>query len=122
MSTLFPYTTLFRSAVNVDEMSAGRYLPEGLVEGCKVTSNIAKDAVITYRDVELPAGRQLDVTIGDDRILGDRKSTRLNSSHLGTSYAVFSLKKKTRTAPWESVTQSGSAHQRDCCKSRPAQE
>jgi predicted homoserine dehydrogenase-like protein len=50
----------YGEAVNVDEMSAGRYLPEGLVEGCKVTSNIAKDAVITYRDVELPAGRLAD--------------------------------------------------------------
>jgi predicted homoserine dehydrogenase-like protein len=50
----------YGEAVNVDEMSAGRYLPEGLVEGCKVKSNIAKDAVITYRDVELPAGRLAD--------------------------------------------------------------
>ena len=50
----------YGEAVNVDEMSAGRYLPEGLVEGCKVKSNIAKDAVITYRDVEVPAGRLAD--------------------------------------------------------------
>jgi predicted homoserine dehydrogenase-like protein len=50
----------YGEAVNADEMSVGRYLPEGLVEGCKLKSNIAKDAVITYRDVELPAGRLAD--------------------------------------------------------------
>ena len=50
----------YGEAVNVDEMSVGQYLPEGLVEGCKLMSNIAKDAVITYRDVELPAGRLAD--------------------------------------------------------------
>jgi len=50
----------YGEAVNVDEMSSGRYLPEGLVEGCKLKNNIAKDAVITYRDVELPEGRLAD--------------------------------------------------------------
>src|SRR5438045_6577068 len=38
-------------------------------------------------------------------ILGDRKSTRLNSSHLGISYAVFCLKKKTKHIVWSYVTQ-----------------
>ena len=41
-------------------MSAGRYLPEGLVEGCRLTKAVAKDAVITYDDVELPVGRLAD--------------------------------------------------------------
>ena len=50
----------YGEAVNVDEMSAGRYLPEGLVEGCRLTRDIAKDAVITYDDVVLPAGRLAD--------------------------------------------------------------
>jgi predicted homoserine dehydrogenase-like protein len=50
----------YGEAVNVDEMSSGQYLPEGLVEGCKLKNNIAKDAVITYRDVELPEGRLAD--------------------------------------------------------------
>jgi predicted homoserine dehydrogenase-like protein len=50
----------YGEAVNVDEMSAGQYLPEGLVEGCKLKRDIAKDAVITYRDVELPPGRLAD--------------------------------------------------------------
>ena len=50
----------YGEAVNVDEMSAGRYLPEGLVEGCRLKRDIAKDAVITYDDVVLPAGRLAD--------------------------------------------------------------
>src|SRR5215467_5026223 len=40
----------YGEAVNADEMSSGRYLPEGLVEGCKLRRDITKDAVITYRD------------------------------------------------------------------------
>ena len=50
----------YGEAVNSDEMSAGRYLPEGLVQGCKLTRDIAKDAVITYADVTLPTGRLAD--------------------------------------------------------------
>src|SRR5436190_6127404 len=47
----------YGEAVNVDEMSGKRYLPEGLVEGCKLKRAIKKDEVITYDDVELPPGR-----------------------------------------------------------------
>ena len=43
-------------ACNVEEMSRGRYLPEGLVEGCRLMRPIAKDQVLTYDDVELPPG------------------------------------------------------------------
>jgi predicted homoserine dehydrogenase-like protein len=50
----------YGEAVAADEMSAGRYLPEGLVEGCRLTKAVAKDAVITYDDVELPVGRLAD--------------------------------------------------------------
>lgn len=50
----------YGEAVNVDEMSAQRYLPEGLVEGCKLNRDIAKDAVLTYDDVELPPNRLAD--------------------------------------------------------------
>ena len=46
-------------------MSAGRYLPEGLVEGCRLTRNMPKDAVITYDDVVLPAGRLADRLRGE---------------------------------------------------------
>ena len=50
----------YGEAVNADEMCAKRYLPEGLVEGCKLKRDIAKDEVIGYDDVELPPGRLAD--------------------------------------------------------------
>jgi predicted homoserine dehydrogenase-like protein len=50
----------YGEAVNSDEMSRMRYLPEGLVEGCIVKRSIAKDQVITYHDVRLPEGRIAD--------------------------------------------------------------
>ena len=53
------YTT-YGEAVNVGEMSAGQYLPEGLVEGCRLKRAVAKDQVLTYADVELPEGRIAD--------------------------------------------------------------
>jgi predicted homoserine dehydrogenase-like protein len=55
----------YGEATNVDEMSAGRYLPQGLVEGCKLVRDIAKDAVITYDDVVLPVGRLADRLRGE---------------------------------------------------------
>jgi predicted homoserine dehydrogenase-like protein len=50
----------YGEAVNVDEMSRCRYLPEGLVEGCKLRRDVKKDNVLTYGDVELPPGRLAD--------------------------------------------------------------
>ena len=50
----------YGEAVNTDEMSSKRYLPEGLVEGCKVKRDVKKDDVITYDDVELPPDRLAD--------------------------------------------------------------
>ena len=50
----------YGEAVNADEMSGNRYLPEGLVEGCKLKRDVKKDAVITYDDVELPPNRLAD--------------------------------------------------------------
>lgn len=50
----------YGEAVNVDEMSDGRYLPEGLVEGCRLRRDVAQDEVLTYDDVELPSGREAD--------------------------------------------------------------
>jgi predicted homoserine dehydrogenase-like protein len=50
----------YGEAVNTDEMSGSRYLPEGLVEGCRLTRGVKKDAVVTYDDVELPANRLAD--------------------------------------------------------------
>src|SRR3712207_7572237 len=81
-STLFPYTTLFRSLVNgeVVEMT-----PVGGVHG-DVAGRI-------YRKL----AEYVDQHGGGKVIVGDRKSTRLNSSHANISYAVFCLKKKKLT-------------------------
>src|SRR3712207_7111253 len=79
-STLFPYTTLFRSAV-----------PRGIPRTPE-RNNLAvrtEDHPLEYLEFhgEIPAGQYGAGTI-------DRKSTRLNSSHANISYAVFCLKKK----------------------------
>jgi len=50
----------YGEAVNSPEMRRERYLPEGLVEGCRLLRDVAKDAVISYDDVELPTGRLAD--------------------------------------------------------------
>ena len=50
----------YGEAANVEEMSSGRYLPEGLVEGCRLRRAIGKDEVLTYDDVDLPQGRLAD--------------------------------------------------------------
>lgn len=50
----------YGEAVNSDEMRGNRYLPEGLVEGCRLKRDIRKDDVLTYDDVDLPAGRLAD--------------------------------------------------------------
>src|SRR5438034_3686208 len=77
-STLFPYTTLFRSPITHD----GRTI--GVIQ----LLNKKKGPRFTKED-EAGAGRIA-------KTLGDRKSTRLNSSHTVISYAVFCLKKKKR--------------------------
>jgi predicted homoserine dehydrogenase-like protein len=50
----------YGEAANADEMSAEQYLPEGLVEGCRLRRDIPKDQVLRYADVELPPGRIAD--------------------------------------------------------------
>src|SRR5260221_1474162 len=87
-STLFPYTTLFRSPglarVHGHDLAIARDRHVGLAGG-------------------MQRAREVDGDVGRARVGGgggaqDRKSTRLNSSHTVISYAVFCLKKKTEIA------------------------
>jgi predicted homoserine dehydrogenase-like protein len=50
----------YGEAANAGEMRSNRYLPEGLVEGCRLLRDIPRDQVITFEDVELPEGRLAD--------------------------------------------------------------
>src|SRR3712207_7505334 len=80
-STLFPYTTLFRSSAAEGEgLEELRRLLAGKISIFWGGSGVGKSSLIralTGRDIQV----------------GDRKSTRLNSSHANISYAVFCLKK-----------------------------
>src|SRR3989442_11691780 len=93
-STLFPYTTLFRSARN--RARAAR--PGGAVQAPR---GDARRHVARGRPG--PAGGKRTKLVEDPHVVadhrdgGDRKSTRLNSSHVRISYAVFCLKKKKTT-------------------------
>lgn len=55
----------YGEAVNSEEMSQMQYLPEGLVEGCKLRHAVKRDAVLTYADVDLPPGRLADKLRGE---------------------------------------------------------
>jgi predicted homoserine dehydrogenase-like protein len=50
----------YGEAVNASEMRDKRYLPEGLVEGCRIKTDIPRDRVLTFDDVDLPEGRLAD--------------------------------------------------------------
>src|SRR5947208_13398635 len=90
-STLFPYTTLFRSAVVDVELARQRMARELEDPGERVAQGGAPPPGRGDRPGRV-GGDELDV----DPILRDRKSTRLNSSHQIISYAVFCLKKKNK--------------------------
>src|SRR3712207_8012910 len=93
-STLFPYTTLFRSvparaASRAEVLLHPRLLAEKAAGG--VTLHRLPEPAVLAGD----APRVEEVAEGDaDDLRADRKSTRLNSSHANISYAVFCLKKK----------------------------
>src|SRR3712207_8189704 len=89
-STLFPYTTLFRSRAG-EALGADHTRSRGL-SADSVSGNCAAD-VGAARDCAGPADRKFVPHAFRPR--RDRKSTRLNSSHANISYAVFCLKKKT---------------------------
>src|SRR5690242_21436507 len=94
--TLFPYTTLFRSEVDDaaevvlgDGLGAGAHVgAEHRLVGRGVGGAGRGGAVaVDVRDEHLPD------LLGQGEVVRDRKSTRLNSSHMSISYAVFCLKK-----------------------------
>src|SRR3989454_2077231 len=88
-STLFPYTTLFRSAAEAGEMITEPAL------AIKLGLTI-EDLTSTFHPyLTLSEGIKLAAQ-AFTKDVADRKSTRLNSSHLVISYAVFCLKKKKR--------------------------
>src|SRR2546427_1250202 len=82
-STLFPYTTLFRS-VRKEIAPADLVLAEHVIR-------LGHELVFGLND---GCAREGQLPIGAVDLPGDRKSTRLNSSHSQISYAVFCLKKK----------------------------
>src|SRR5690349_24767337 len=82
-STLFPYTTLFRSKKSIDFL-----IP--FVRGEKIHREYVNSTVAF--DQKRANNKEPGFEIGD------RKSTRLNSSHVEISYAVFCLKKKIKTS------------------------
>src|SRR3712207_6934125 len=77
-STLFPYTTLFRSSLELEEIRS------------------LSDRVLVMYEGRIVA--ELPPETSEEDFGVDRKSTRLNSSHANISYAVFCLKKKNTTA------------------------
>src|SRR3712207_7108068 len=86
-STLFPYTTLFRSSDWLERIITRRVPPEEWSDALERHP----DDVKTVIDFTLSRANSLRT---DDRgARADRKSTRLNSSHANISYAVFCLKK-----------------------------
>src|SRR2546430_4767043 len=83
-STLFPYTTLFRSQLE--------FLSEGLCKVSDADSAIPRLVDFVAAGFRAPVPRRKKKARSEKR--SDRKSTRLNSSHSQISYAVFCLKKK----------------------------
>src|SRR2546430_8173198 len=83
-STLFPYTTLFRSH-GATNQGSGFFISS---DGYAMTTN----HLIEHSE-------KIEVTTDDGKTYADRKSTRLNSSHSQISYAVFCLKKKKQQHP-----------------------
>src|SRR5690606_40393478 len=90
-STLFPYTTLFRSIGDLDMHATTARLVDD-------QPGIGVERVVLFERARVEAF--VDRVLAFDREHGDaadRKSTRLNSSHVKISYAVFCLKKKKTT-------------------------
>src|SRR4051812_49994476 len=87
-STLFPYTTLFRSGV---ESTILRF---GIPYGPRAREAAVVPSMVNRAFAGEPLNARLTI---EGTTAADRKSTRLNSSHMSISYAVFCLKKKKRS-------------------------
>src|SRR5207249_10044607 len=92
---LFPYTTLFRSRAPVRQAEAGEDLVED-EDDVAFPGELAETfEVVSFRHDHARAAQDRLHDQGSDLVFVlDRKSTRLNSSHVSISYAVFCLKKK----------------------------
>src|SRR2546426_6595477 len=89
-STLFPYTTLFRSKLEAAAKKAKRDAAKSAAAVKEANNRAAKLDALAKKARREATGREAAA----ERARLDRKSTRLNSSHLVISYAVFCLKKK----------------------------
>src|SRR3712207_7054139 len=91
-STLFPYTTLFRSddLVDITKTLGTRVVPPTLTLTHTVTPETGQGPLPVTHTYTLTNDSGTDTPVAGP----DRKSTRLNSSHANISYAVFCLKKK----------------------------
>src|SRR3712207_8954764 len=92
-STLFPYTTLFRSSVIFEMTSAGTKNHDQEFKKTLYEQMGVKEYWLFDPRGEWVQGQLQGYRLWND-IYEDRKSTRLNSSHANISYAVFCLKKK----------------------------
>src|SRR5439155_20096583 len=94
-STLFPYTTLFRSLTGEPRLDPVRLEDEMIARDGTVDNPSTDDEqTLAIRVARRYLGDRLIRVARPHRL--DRKSTRLNSSHVAISYAVFCLKKKTK--------------------------
>src|SRR3712207_8901539 len=89
-STLFPYTTLFRSVVEMRELALRTAAADVVDAGDGRAPDFRQRVVVEGGGLARRGRRVLVRHVGPQ----DRKSTRLNSSHANISYAVFCLKKK----------------------------
>src|SRR3712207_8914769 len=95
-STLFPYTTLFRSLTFVIiQLPPGDFLTTLTAQAAESGGSIDEAALESLRR---QYGLDRPMYVQYLTWLTDRKSTRLNSSHANISYAVFCLQKKTKTS------------------------
>src|SRR3712207_8168688 len=95
-STLFPYTTLFRSGAEDQTDGDGPGGQQHEDRGDQAEPDLQREQLGGVDPGQSGGGQQM-LASSDPRSAGpsDRKSTRLNSSHANISYAVFCLKKKT---------------------------